>query len=352
MHRANASRPLSDRLLFTTLLAVALGGCAGQTGPGGARAQAGPRRPPRAAPAPDSAGNGSAAGSGAGGTTAGTSGATGSTGATGGRSRVAAATAARPPVARGLRVRPGRPGPPLAPGERSAPQGQQVRPRGAAAVRPAGAAPRARRPDAAAAPAAAAAEAAPLEAARAEAAPAAPALRPRSRRPPGRFPTRPAELRRSTWRSRNWQKGLISPSMQGGHQINQPTVINGYLDDRRQRGVLDPRRVEPGGAEAALQLHDAQPHRRRGREPHVSYARYGNTFYMVTIGGNGINIWDVTSRDRAQAHQGGRDSRARATATTPKRSGASPGRGSTSTSAPPTTASRSSTRPIPPRRRS
>ena len=50
-------------------------------------------------------------------------------------------------------------------------------------------------------------------------------------------------------------------------------------------------------------------------------------------------------RDRAQAPRGSSRSRASTTATTPRRSGASPGRGSTSTSAPPTTASRSSTRP-------
>ena len=83
--------------------------------------------------------------------------------------------------------------------------------------------------------------------------------------------------------------------MQNGHQINQPSVLNGYL-------VI--------GGNEEFWIHDvsnpAQPKQlssfttpsRTGAEAEshtVSYARYGNTFYMVTIGGKGINIWDVTS---------------------------------------------------------
>ena len=90
-------------------------------------------------------------------------------------------------------------------------------------------------------------------------------------------------------------EGLISPSMQVGHQINQPTVHQRLPDHRRQRGVLDLRRVEPGRAEAALHLRDAQQTGGEAESHTVSYARYGDTFYMVTIGGRGINIWDVTS---------------------------------------------------------
>jgi hypothetical protein len=92
-----------------------------------------------------------------------------------------------------------------------------------------------------------------------------------------------------------WQRGIISPSMQSGHQINQPSVLNGYL-------VI--------GGNEEFWIHDvsnpAQPRQlssfttpsRTGAEAEshsVSYARYGNTFYMVTLGGRGINIWDVTS---------------------------------------------------------
>ena len=93
----------------------------------------------------------------------------------------------------------------------------------------------------------------------------------------------------------DWQRGIISPSMQNGHQINQPSVLNGYL-------VI--------GGNEEFWIHDvsnpAQPRQlssfttpsRTGGEAEshtVSYARYGNTFYMVTPGGRGINIWDVTS---------------------------------------------------------
>ena len=41
----------------------------------------------------------------------------------------------------------------------------------------------------------------------------------------------------------------------------------------------------------------------------VSYARYGDTFYMVTLGGTGIDTWDVTNAIRAEARRAAQDRR-------------------------------------------
>ena len=142
-------------------------------------------------------------------------------------------------------------------------------------------------------------------------------------------------------------------AVDAGRPPDQPAHRDQRLPrHRRQRGVLDLRRVEPGRAQAALQLHDAQPHRRRSREPHGlvrplrRHLLHGHDRRQA-----GSTSGTSPARPRPSTSRRSRFP-ARATATTPKRSGASPGRGSTSTSAPPTTASRSSTRPIPPRRRS
>jgi len=93
----------------------------------------------------------------------------------------------------------------------------------------------------------------------------------------------------------DWKQGLISPSMNVGHQVNQPTVINGYLaiGGNEEFWIYD-----VSNAAAPKQLSSFTTPSRTGAEAEshtVSYARYGDTFYMVTIGGRGINIWDVTS---------------------------------------------------------
>jgi hypothetical protein len=93
----------------------------------------------------------------------------------------------------------------------------------------------------------------------------------------------------------DWQRGIISPSMQAGKQINQPSVINGYLvvAGNEEFWIYD---VSNPASPRQLSTF-ATPNKTGGEaESHsVSYARYGDTFYMATLGGRGINIWDVTS---------------------------------------------------------
>jgi hypothetical protein len=93
----------------------------------------------------------------------------------------------------------------------------------------------------------------------------------------------------------NWQRGIISPSLQVGKQLAQPSVFNGYLvmAGNEEFWIYDV--ANPAMPKQLSSF--ATPSRTGGEaESHtVSFARYGDTFYMVTIGGRGINIWDVTS---------------------------------------------------------
>ena len=78
---------------------------------------------------------------------------------------------------------------------------------------------------------------------------------------------------------------------------------------RRQRGVLDVRRVEPGRAQAALQLHHAQPHRRRSREPHGLVRPLRRHLLHGHDRRSRHQHLGRHQRDRAQTHQGGRNPR-------------------------------------------
>jgi len=93
-----------------------------------------------------------------------------------------------------------------------------------------------------------------------------------------------------------WQQGLISPSLLGGTHLNQPAVFNGYL---MVAGNEDFFFYDVSNAASPKQVSKmSTPNRRVGGEAEshtISFARAGDTFYMVTLGGTGIDTWDVTS---------------------------------------------------------
>ena len=93
-----------------------------------------------------------------------------------------------------------------------------------------------------------------------------------------------------------WKQGLISPTLLGGTHLNQPAVFNGYL---MVAGNEDFFFYDVSDATAPKQLSKmSTPNRRAGGEAEshtISFARAGNTFYMVTTGGTGIDTWDVTN---------------------------------------------------------
>ena len=94
----------------------------------------------------------------------------------------------------------------------------------------------------------------------------------------------------------DWAKGLISPTLLAGHHLNQPAIINGYLMmcGNEEFWVYD-----VSNATAPKQLATmTTPNRRSGSEAEShtqSFARYGDKLYMATLGGTGIDTWDVTS---------------------------------------------------------
>ncbi len=113
-------------------------------------------------------------------------------------------------------------------------------------------------------------------------------------KPQGKIPNQAQPESSTNLPKDQWQKGIVSPSMQKGHQINQSSVVNGYLlvGGNEEFWFYD---VSNPAAPKQLSTF-ATPNRTGGEaETHsISYARYGDSFYAVTIGGRGIDTWDVT----------------------------------------------------------
>jgi hypothetical protein len=100
-----------------------------------------------------------------------------------------------------------------------------------------------------------------------------------------------------------WKASIVSPDMELRHHHGQPIVLNGYLGlmgneefwfwditDPTKPKKLDefftPNREPTGGEKSEG---EAESHT-------VSFARYGDKFYLVTTGGHGVDIWDVTNQ--------------------------------------------------------
>lgn len=114
-------------------------------------------------------------------------------------------------------------------------------------------------------------------------------------RPDGVIPNEPQSPSTVGVDQGSWDDGIISPTMEYGHQINQPVVHDGYLlvagnEEFWVYDVVDP-------TAPSLLSYFETPNRRVGGEAEshtLSFARYGDNFYLVTIGGTGIDTWDVT----------------------------------------------------------
>jgi len=93
----------------------------------------------------------------------------------------------------------------------------------------------------------------------------------------------------------DWQKGLVSPTMLATHHLNQPAVINGYLLVAGNEEFWFYDVSNPAAPKMLSQF--TTPNRRANGEAEshtISFARYGDKFYLVTTGGTGIDTWDVT----------------------------------------------------------
>jgi len=101
----------------------------------------------------------------------------------------------------------------------------------------------------------------------------------------------------------DWQKDLVSPTMDTLHHHNQPTVLNGYLNLNGNEefwfwDITDPTKPMPMTEYLTPNRDPKGGGKGEGEaESHcVSYGRYGDKFYEVTTGGHGVDIWDVTDQ--------------------------------------------------------
>jgi hypothetical protein len=119
-------------------------------------------------------------------------------------------------------------------------------------------------------------------------------------KPAGTIPNDPLPGEKADLPESNWKDGILSPSLLAGKSLTQPTVINGYLviagnENYWFYDVSDPT--------APKELaHATTPGARGGEaESHtVSYARYGNNLYMVTLSGTGIDTWQVNDPSKPE----------------------------------------------------
>jgi hypothetical protein len=111
----------------------------------------------------------------------------------------------------------------------------------------------------------------------------------------GTIPNSPQPASKVNLPKSSWQTGILSPTMNNGKQMAQQSVLNGYLvvAGNEEFWIYD---VSNPASPRQLSTFST-PNKTGGEaESHtVSFARYGDTFYMVTIGGRGIDIWDVTN---------------------------------------------------------
>src|SRR5687767_12710422 len=97
--------------------------------------------------------------------------------------------------------------------------------------------------------------------------------------------------------------GILSPALLKGKPLAQPTVVNGYLVVSGNENFWFYDVSDPAAPKELA--HVATPDAKGGEaESHtVSFARYGNNLYMVTLSGVGIDTWNVND-PKAPKHLG------------------------------------------------
>jgi Bacterial Ig-like domain/LVIVD repeat len=112
-------------------------------------------------------------------------------------------------------------------------------------------------------------------------------------KPVGKIPNSPLPADKADLPESKWKDGILSPSLLKGKSLTQPTVINGYLVIAGNENFWFYDVSDPA---APKELAHAETPGARGGEAEshtVSYARYGNNLYMVTLSGTGIDTWNV-----------------------------------------------------------
>jgi hypothetical protein len=112
-------------------------------------------------------------------------------------------------------------------------------------------------------------------------------------KPAGTIPNKALPESKANLPESKWKDGILSPSLLVGKSLTQPTVINGYLVVAGNENFWFYDVSDPAAPKQVA--HAVTPGARGGEaESHtVSYARYGNNLYMVTLSGTGIDTWNV-----------------------------------------------------------
>ena len=100
-----------------------------------------------------------------------------------------------------------------------------------------------------------------------------------------------------------WKASLVSPDLELRHHHGQPIVLNGYLGLMGNEefwfwDITDPTKPKKLGEFFTPNREPTGGEKKEGeaKSHTVSLARYGDKFYLVTTGGHGVDIWDVTSQ--------------------------------------------------------
>jgi hypothetical protein len=112
----------------------------------------------------------------------------------------------------------------------------------------------------------------------------------------GKIPNSAQPASKTNLEKGDWKNGLISPTLLAGHQLTQPAVVHGYLLMGGNEEFWFYDMSNPASPKELSHMKTPGAQSGREAETHtISFARYGDKFYMVTIAGVGITTWDITS---------------------------------------------------------
>jgi hypothetical protein len=119
-------------------------------------------------------------------------------------------------------------------------------------------------------------------------------------RPEGTIPNSPQPESTVGVPLNSWPDGLISPSLLEGDQINQPAVVNGYLLIGGNEAFWFYDVSNPASPQLLSEFSTPGATGGEAESHTLSFARYGDNYYLVTIGGRGIDTWDITDVNSPQ----------------------------------------------------
>ncbi|MEO5769949.1 MAG: Ig-like domain-containing protein [Polyangia bacterium] len=120
--------------------------------------------------------------------------------------------------------------------------------------------------------------------------------RPKGKAPSQAYPASMINLPRA-----EWAKGLVSPTMNDRHNMNQPGFVNGYLrlngdEDIWTYDISDPAHPKQLSYIVAPDRDPKGGPKREGESEsqQITYGKYGDSLYYAGTAGKGVHIWNIT----------------------------------------------------------